>query len=113
MWGRLVTCGRLVIGLRLHWHDAMRLKLISCEVLYREMCDSIARSPHQVDVEFLPKGLHDLGGAEMRSRLQEAVDRAGPSQYEAVLMGYSLCGNGLLGLAARAIPIVVPRAHDC
>ena len=42
-----------------------RLKLIACEVLYREMCDAVARSPHQVDVEFLPKGLHDLGGAAM------------------------------------------------
>jgi hypothetical protein len=91
----------------------MRLKLISCEVLYREMCDSVARSPHQVDVEFLPKGLHDLGGALMRDRLQEVVDRADPSQYEAVLLGYALCGNGLLGLTARAIPLIVPRAHDC
>ena len=91
----------------------MRLKLISCEVLYREMCDSVARSPHQVDVEFLPKGLHDLGSAEMRQRLQDVVDRTDPSCYEAVLMGYGLCGNGLAGLIARTIPIVVPRAHDC
>ena len=26
----------------------MRLKLISCEVLFREMCDACAHSPHQV-----------------------------------------------------------------
>jgi Protein of unknown function (DUF1638) len=91
----------------------MRLKLISCEVLYREMCDSVARSPHQVDVEFLPKGLHDMGSGEMRRRLQEVIDRTDPSSYEAVLMGYALCGTGLAGLIARTIPIVVPRAHDC
>ena len=91
----------------------MRLKLISCEVLYREMCASVARSPHQVDVEFLPKGLHDLGGAKMRDRLQEVVDQADPSSYDAVLMGYALCGNGLAGLVSRTIPIVLPRAHDC
>ena len=41
----------------------MRLKLISCEVLYREMCAAISRAPHEVDVEFLPKGLHDEGVA--------------------------------------------------
>ena len=91
----------------------MRLKLISCEVLYREMCAAVARSPHQVDVEFLPKGLHDLGGTAMRARLQEAVDRGDPAQYEAVLLGYALCGNGIAGLLSRALPLIIPRAHDC
>jgi hypothetical protein len=91
----------------------MRLKLISCEVLYREICATVARSPHEVDVEFLPKGLHDLGCSSMRKRLQQAVDQVDPQRYEAVLLGYALCGNGTAGLAARALPIVIPRAHDC
>lgn len=47
----------------------MKLRLISCEVLYREMCDAVARSPHRVDVEFLPKGWHDLGGKRMAERI--------------------------------------------
>jgi hypothetical protein len=91
----------------------MRLKLISCEVLYREMCATVARSGHQIDVEFLPKGLHDLGGARMRDRLQEVVDRTEKDKYDAILMGYALCGNGLAGLIARDIPVILPRAHDC
>jgi hypothetical protein len=91
----------------------VRLKLISCEVLYREMCAAVARSPHQVDVEFLPKGLHDLGGAAMRERLQETAARVDPNQYEAILLGYALCGNGIAGLASRTLPLVIPRAHDC
>lgn len=91
----------------------MRLKLISCEVLYREMCAVAARSPHQVDVEFLPKGLHDLGGEPMRARLQEAVDGVDSTRYEAVLLGYALCGNGVAGLVSRTLPLVIPRAHDC
>jgi ADP-ribose pyrophosphatase YjhB (NUDIX family) len=91
----------------------MRLKLISCEVMYREMCDAVAHAPNEVDVEFLPKGLHDLGGPPMKRQLQEAIDRVDPKQYEAVLLGYALCGNGTAGLAARALPLVIPRAHDC
>jgi len=91
----------------------VRLKLISCEVLYREMCAAAARSPHQVDLEFLPKGLHDLGGPAMRARLQEAADRVDATQYEAVLLGYALCGNGVAGLVSRTLPLVIPRAHDC
>ena len=53
----------------------MRLKLISCEIFFREMCAVVARSPHFVDMEFLPKGLHDMGSAKMLARVQEAVDR--------------------------------------
>jgi len=89
----------------------MRFELISCEVLFREMCDAVARSPHQVNVRFLSKGLHDLGGVGMRRQLQECVDDA--PDCDAVLLGYALCGNGLHGLQARRAPLVMPRAHDC
>ena len=34
----------------------MRLKIISCEVLCREISLLAAQSPNYVDVEFLPKG---------------------------------------------------------
>ena len=91
----------------------MILRLISCEVLCREMCAVIAASPHRVDVEFLPKGLHDLGGERMRAALQEAIDRVDDAPYDATLLGYALCGNGIVGLRARARPLVIPRAHDC
>ncbi|MBI3664659.1 MAG: DUF1638 domain-containing protein [Acidobacteria bacterium] len=91
----------------------MRLKLIGCEILFRELCAAIARSGNRVDVEFLPKGLHDVGKEEMRQSLQEAVDRVDASQYEVILLGYALCGNGMAGLTARSIPLVIPRAHDC
>jgi hypothetical protein len=91
----------------------MRLKLIGCEVLYREVCAAVARSVNEVDIEFLPKGLHDRGSQRMRARIQEAVDGAGSGPYEAVLLGYALCGNGVAGLEARAVPLIVPRAHDC
>lgn len=90
----------------------MRFKLLSCEVFYREMCASIARSPHQVDVEFVSKGLHDLGGRAMRKALQEKIDGVSGS-YDAILLGYALCGNGLGGIEARGLPLVIARAHDC
>jgi hypothetical protein len=91
----------------------LHLKLIACEILYREMCAAVARSVNQVDVEFVPKGLHDIGQAGMSARLGEIVSAVDESKYEAVLLGYGLCSNGLLGLAARTIPLVIPRAHDC
>jgi len=91
----------------------MRFRLIGCEVLYRELCDAVARAPHEIDIEFVSKGLHDLGAAAMREELQRRIDRADAPDCSAVLLGYALCGNGLHGLVARSIPLVAPRAHDC
>jgi hypothetical protein len=91
----------------------VRLKLIACEIFYRELCAAVARSVNQVDVEFLPKGLHDIGQAGMSSRLREVLAMVDPSLYEAVLFGYGLCSNGLVGLTAGKIHLVIPRAHDC
>ena len=67
----------------------------------------------QVDLEFLPKGLHDLGGKPMAAKIQEVVDRTPEGVYRAILLGYGLCGNGLDGLTARHTRLVLPRAHDC
>ena len=91
----------------------MRLKLISCEIFYREMCLAAARSCNRVDVEFLPKGLHDIGSAGMLERLQSTLDQVDAAKYDRVLFGYGLCNNGLVGLRATSLPLVVPRAHDC
>jgi hypothetical protein len=90
-----------------------KFKLISCEVFYREMCEVVARSPHQIDIEFLPKGLHDIGCVSMCARLQTAVDAVDTSRYDAILLGYALCNNGIAGLRAPSIPLVVARGHDC
>ena len=67
-----------------------------------------------MDVEFLLKGLHDLPREGMLSRLQAAVDAVPLDRgYEAVLLGYARCNDGVVGLQARALPLVIPRAHDC
>ena len=49
----------------------------------------------------------------MSARLTETLSRVDETRYDAVLLGYGLCSNGLVGMGARSIPLVVPRAHDC
>ncbi len=90
-----------------------RLKLIACEILYREFCAAVARSINRVDVEFLPKGLHDLGSPGMNERIAARLAEVDESGYDAVVLGYALCSNGMVGLTARSIPLIVPRGHDC
>lgn len=90
----------------------MRRKAIVCEVFRREMEAVIARSSCAIDLEPLTMGLHDLG-TTMRPHLQERIDAADGAGYEAILLGYGLCGRGTDGLRAGKTPLVLPRFHDC
>ena len=91
----------------------MRLKVLCCEVFYREICSLMATSPHQCDVEFLPKGLHDLGAEKMSVRLQAVLDAVDADCYDAVAMVYGLCNNGTVGIRAAGLKLVIPKVHDC
>ncbi len=91
----------------------MRLKLIACEILYRELCLCAANSPHIVDLQFLQKGLHDCPTNEMVAAIQKEIVEAEKGPYEAVLLGYALCNNGAVGLHTSRVPLVIPKAHDC
>ena len=91
-----------------------RRKFIGCEIIYREACWLAATSPEMVDLEFLRKGLHDPETPDMVARIQGAIDAVDPyADYEAILLGYARCNDGLVGVTARDVPLVLPRAHDC
>jgi hypothetical protein len=90
----------------------MFLKVIACEILFREVCHLAARTPGLLDLEFVPQGLHDVP-AKGRLGIQQRIDATPPNKYDAILLGYGLCSNILAGLAARHTPLVIPRAHDC
>ena len=98
----------------MHEPSNRKLKFIGCEIIYREACRLAATSRDRVDVEFLRKGLHDLETADMKAAIQERIDAVDPADgYEAILLGYARCNDGVVGLQARQIPLVIPRAHDC
>lgn len=91
-----------------------KFKFIGCEIIYREACHLASVSPHRVDVEFLRKGLHDLQTGDMVRQVQQAIDAAGErGDYDAILLGYARCNDGTVGISAREVPLVLPRAHDC
>ena len=33
--------------------------------------------------------------------------------FEAILIGYGLCSNGIMGISSNKYKLVIPRAHDC
>jgi len=92
----------------------MRLQFIVCKVMQREAYYCAARSANTVDVVVMRQGLHNEP-EKLRREVQKALDITSDIQdkpYDASLLGYGLCSNGIVGLTAR-IPIVVPRGHDC
>jgi len=88
-----------------------RYKIIACHVLWRELCYYAALSRNVFDFHFLKQGLHctpDL----LRKELQDAIN-AVDGDYAALLIGYGLCSNGIEGIEARGVRLVVARGHDC
>lgn len=87
-------------------------KLIGCEIMFREICLCAAKSSNIIDLQFMPKNLHDIGKEKMSAMLQEEINKVDIDRYEAILLCYGLCNYGVAGLYSK-IPLVIPRAHDC
>lgn len=90
----------------------MFLKLIACEVAFREIVYCAARSVNQIEPEFLSQGYHDNPDVGIQ-RIQEHINAVEPERYDGILIGYGLCNNMLNGLKATNTQLIVPRAHDC
>jgi hypothetical protein len=91
---------------------AQFFKVIACEIALREICFAAAQSPNLVDLEFLPQGLHDTPQLGLK-QIQERIHAVPAGKYDAILLGYGLCGNIITGLRAQQTRLVIPRAHDC
>lgn len=89
-----------------------RLKCISCEVLSRPVYRYASETPHIVTVEIIEKALHNRPD-RLRELLQERINASSGPAFDAVILAYGLCGKAVEGLQAGAIPLVIPRAHDC
>lgn len=88
--------------------------IVACHVLWRELTHFASLSPHTFNFTFLRQGLHDTPD-KLRIALQAAIDSVEEEsvEYDAVLVGYGLCSNGLAGIQARSRKLVIMRGHDC
>ncbi|MCE5259268.1 MAG: DUF1638 domain-containing protein [Chloroflexi bacterium] len=90
----------------------MHYKLIACDVFARLAYYCAAFSPHIIDIELLKKGLHNIP-TNLNQELSERINHIEPGNYDAILLGYGLCGNSISGIRATHTPVIIPRAHDC
>jgi hypothetical protein len=82
--------------------------------MQREAYLCASRSNNIVDIVLMAQGLHDTPDV-LRSEVQKELDKTADvsgKRYDAILLGYCLCSNGITGLHSD-IPIVVARGHDC
>ena len=111
----------------------MRLKLIACKSMFRELSYLSAITENTLDVTYIRQGYHESPDF-LRKKLQEEIDLietgkdahtnqfTPPDQpdspqslpdFDAILLGYGLCSNGIVGLHSKNHTLVVPRGHDC
>ena len=108
----------------------LKLKVLACDVLRREIFWLASKSPCYVDVTFLSQGLH-VTPDKLRAALGENIEKAnrefpyrhfeeiagsgvtGGEHYDYIIIAYGLCDNGIVNLSSPEIPVVIPRAHDC
>ena len=98
----------------------MRIHIIACRILSRELSYLASQSDNTIDITWMGRGLHNAP-ANLRSHLSAAVDELyhqienGELDHrpDAIVLGYGLCSNGVIGVRCQDIPIVVPRTDDC
>lgn len=109
----------------------LRLKVISCESLSRELYLAAAFSSHIVDLKFFARKAHEVP-EQMRSSIQFEIDRTGSgksrvpesgcdilcpacldTQYDYIVIAIGLCGNATAGVRAGDTPLIIPKTHDC
>lgn len=101
----------------------VRLKLIACKVLYREISAISASCGNYIDVTYIRQGYHNEP-QKLSGILQREINRVDSGEdahtsdtasfdFDAILLGYGLCSNGATGIYSNKYPIVIPRAHDC
>lgn len=91
--------------------QARRLAVLACPSLKPELALLATRAGTAATLRFLEIALHDKAAPALRAALQDAID--GTTDCDAVAIAYGLCNRGVIGLRARDVPLVLPRAPDC
>lgn len=84
--------------------------LVACQVMEPEL-EWVRKDYPHVDILYLDQGLHRTP-QKMADQVQALVDQAAETA-DRIVLGYGLCSNGIVGVAARKQDLIVPRCHDC
>ena len=103
--------------------DKKYFKLLGCKILEREFASVTFDCKNVIDTTLIQMKLHETP-KKLRCALQEEIDAIDANthrytndtqghDFDAILLGYGLCGEVTVGLSSQKYPLVIPRAHDC
>ncbi|MCJ7838050.1 MAG: DUF1638 domain-containing protein, partial [Burkholderiales bacterium] len=81
--------------------------IIACRVMQEHLQKLL---PEATPVTYLEITLHNTP-KKLAAALQQEIDRV--AQPSNIIIGYGLCGNGLLGIKSGPHTLIIPRTHDC
>ena len=89
----------------------MRIGVIACDMIRRELDRLIAEDPDITEVVYLEAALH-VYPEKMKAAILEQVEMLG-EQVDAIFLGYGYC-QSLKGIEAlTSVPVVLPQYDDC
>lgn len=93
----------------------MRVGIVSCQVFYQEILSIAQTEKIEVEVEFLPQGLHDYPNrSKMGEEIQRGIDMLEErGDFDYLLLGYGFCGGGVEGIKSKSGTLLLPLVHDC
>ena len=87
----------------------MKRKIIACDV-FKPYLEYLNASTTHGDIDYLEIKQHNHPD-QLAKKIQAKIDLI--KDVDEILLLYGLCGNAILPLRARSIPIRVLRVHDC
>jgi hypothetical protein len=89
----------------------MKIGVIACDMIKRELDKILKDSPEITDILYLEAALH-VYPQRMKETIKERIDSMKGS-VDAIFLGYGIC-QSLKGIEAECdIPVVMPQVDDC
>ena len=82
--------------------------IIACPTVLEEVRPFLTP---EMQVRSLDFGLH-TNPDKLKKTLQSTIDEV-ENDYDAVILGYGMCANGVVGLKSAKSHLIVPRVADC
>lgn len=88
----------------------MKRAIVGCGIIRKDIEHLLEDLPYEADVFWLDEKLHEFPD-NLRKVLQEKIDEL--SDYDEIILGYMLCGNGLLGIKSEKSKLRFIKGDDC
>lgn len=84
--------------------------IVACRILQPEL-EKLFLHNSGVEFRYLDQALH-MTPKKMAPLIQEQIDMVS-GRFDEIVLGYGLCANGIVGVAAGKEGLYIPRSHDC